>query len=91
MTSPGSQRNEGTRATEGWARVDWEPPTPRESGEGLALWKPSPHPTPPPGGRVLWIHPRLWGALTCSVLLKGRSVHGLKIIIKCLDLSCLMF
>lgn len=48
-------------------------------------------PPPPPSGRVLWIHPHLWGALTFSVLLKGRSVHSLKIIIKCLDLSCLMF
>lgn len=38
VTSAGSQRNEDTRATEGRARVDWEPPAPRESGEGLALW-----------------------------------------------------
>ena len=82
VTSPGSQRNEGTRATELWARVDWEPPAPRESGEGLALWGASGSrlPAPPPSGRVLWIHPHLWGALTCSVLLKGRSVHGLEII-----------
>ena len=38
VTSPGPQRNEGTRATEGRARVDWEPPAPGESGEGLTLW-----------------------------------------------------
>ena len=51
MTSPGPQRNEGTRATEGWVRVDWEPPAPRELGEVLALWGASgsrtTHPRPP--------------------------------------------
>ena len=51
VTSPGPQRNEGTRATEGWVRVDWEPPAPRELGEVLALWGASgsrtTHPRPP--------------------------------------------
>ena len=92
MTSPGSQRNEGTvlqRAGSEWTGSP-QPPGSRvralPSGGPLEATLPAPH---PPSGRGLGIH--LWGARTRSVPLKGRGAHGLRTIMKRLGLSCLMF